>query len=238
MLTQVRAQEAYDGLKLFGKLTLAILGWLSFFRLLLYIFVLNQNKFPLMETLVGFWMGFRFDLLVLGFLWIPFIFFVWLAPLKWSPRKLLPFFKIYWLLQILLIFNLSWMDIFWTEEFNVRLNDSFKLPDSFEVLGFGWEKLGFFDSIFVTFLMVFSTAFLLHFLVKLDLKKTFHTPSARQTILRAIASLLLVAFSARGTLTPHHLELAHAQISNDPLLNQLPLNAMWNMDKPAIQFQP
>lgn len=236
MLTQVRAQEAFNGLKLFAKLTLAILGWLSFFRLVLFTFVLNQNKFPLAETLLAFWMGFRFDLLVLGFLWIPFVFIVWLTPLRWSPKKLLPYFKFYWLVQIFLMFNLSWMDIFWTGQFHSRLNDSFKFPESMADLSLAWEKMGYFDSILSTALMGVATVFLLHYLVNLELKKTFETPSHQKTLVRVLLSLLFVAFAARGTLTPHHLELAHAQISNDPLLNQLPLNAMWNMDK--AEFVP
>lgn len=235
MLHQLRAEEAFQGVQLFGKLTIALVGWLSFARILFFVFLYEVNRYPIGDILFGFWMGLRFDVLVLGFLWIPFTLLIWGSSLWFSPRRYFYIFKTYWAILILVIFNLTWFDFFWMAENSTRLNSSFRFLMSMDVLEAGWLQGGQGKSLLVTFLLAVTCVGLLGYLRGLVLQKTFETPRHLKSMGRFLLTLLLVALAARGTITAHHLELAHAQISDDPLLNQLPLNAMWNMDKPPPQ---
>lgn len=231
MLLRLRAQEAFDVLKLLVKPTLAMLVWMSFLRLLLYISVFHHLLSDYSDVPKAFFAGARFDLLILGFLWIPLIFFVWLSPFVYSPKKLLLVFKIYFVLGILLIFDLSWADIFWTQVTRVRLNSEFFQSDLKVILDQGWSLMGTSKSWIITLGMGFSSLGLVVWLHGLKLNKDYGTPSYLKTTLRVILSFFLVAFAARGTWTPHHLNIEHAQVSDNSIVNQLPLNPMWNMDK-------
>lgn len=50
----------------------------------------------------------------------------------------------------------------------------------------------------------------------------------------ALAPLLVAGLMARGTVTPHHLERAHAEVFSGPLLTELALNAVWCFDKEPV----
>ncbi len=57
------------------------------------------------------------------------------------------------------------------------------------------------------------------------------TPYGFQFLFYLLIPLLIGAFFARGTLTNHHLEIKHSQISNNSLMNELVLNPLWTFDK-------
>lgn len=59
--------------------------------------------------------------------------------------------------------------------------------------------------------------------------KTRRGPAWR--MLQILGPLVLVALMARGTVTAHHLERQHSQISNHQVVNELALNAVWCFDK-------
>lgn len=57
------------------------------------------------------------------------------------------------------------------------------------------------------------------------------TPYWLQFWFYLLVPVIIAAFFARGTVTNHHLEFQHSQISNNSLLNELVLNPVWTFDK-------
>lgn len=51
---------------------------------------------------------------------------------------------------------------------------------------------------------------------------------------RIVIPLLIVGLMARGTVTAHHLERAHSEVSVIPAVNELALNAVWCFDKEPV----
>ena len=75
-----------------------------------------------------------------------------------------------------------------------------------------------------------ADAYLVSLLFKIELRKTYQTLSSIPTFIRWALSGLIVFTAARGSLINRALSIQDADFSDDPLLNQLPLNAPWNMD--------
>jgi hypothetical protein len=227
----IKGSEAFQVLKALLKPTALVLIWMMVLRLLIFGAVYQakiQNGSDLPAALFA---GFRFDLCVMGFFWIPIVVVTWASTFFIHPRKLFFFWKLYFVLGILIIFDLSWMDLFWSMVSNVRLNAQFFQADSRIILDQGWHLLGPAKAWICTLGMGFSSLGLVLWLYGLKLAKNYDLPSKGKLALQVVGSLLLVAFSARGTLTPHHIGIEHAQVSTDPLVNQIPLNAVWNLDK-------
>ncbi len=230
-LSQVKGSEAFQVLKTLLKPTLLILIWMSALRLLLYFAVYHPKIENTADVGAAFLMGFRFDLLIMGYFWIPIVLLTWLSALVMSPRKLFFLWKLYFVIGVLIIFDLSWMDLFWSMVSNSRLNSQFFQSDSRLILDQGWKLLGPAKSWVCTLGMGFSSLGLVLTLYGLKLGKSYNLPSKPKLAVQVLVSIFLVALAARGTWTAHHLELAHTQVSSDPLVNQLPLNPLWNLDK-------
>ncbi|MGZ5278943.1 MAG: hypothetical protein ACXWC9_03320 [Pseudobdellovibrionaceae bacterium] len=227
----IKGSEAFQVLKALLKPTLLILIWMTVLRLLLYAAVYQVKIQATQDLTAAFFAGFRFDLLVMGFFWIPIVAVTWASALFMSPRKLFFFWKLYFVIGILIIFDLSWMDLFWSMVSNVRLNSQFFQTDSRIILDQGWKLLGPAKSWICTLGMGFSSLGLVLWLYGLKLEKNYNLPSKAKLGLQVLVSFFLVALAARGTWTAHHLNIEHAQVSADPLVNQIPLNAVWNLDK-------
>lgn len=227
----MRGSEALQLLKCLLKPTFLILIWMTFLRLLLTAAFFYPKIGMHSDLPAAFWAGFRFDFLVLGFAWIPIVAITWLWALAFPPRKLFFLWKIYFVVAVLLTFDLSWMDFFWTAVTSSRLNHEFFSADSKQILDEGWKLLGPTKSWIATFGMGLSSLGLVLYLHELKLKKDYSMPPIWKVTLQALLSFLFVAFAARGTWTPHHLNIEHAQVSENPLLNQIPLNPLWNLDK-------
>lgn len=223
-----------EALQLFKSLlgpTLLILLWMSFIRLSLYGALFFSQLGWHQDLPAAFIAGFRFDLLVMGFFWIPVVLGGWASVLFVSPRKLFLFWKLYFVVVVLLIFDFSWLDFFWTAFKGERLNHEFLNENSMEFLDQSWQQLGPFLSWSVTaFFGIYAMA-LVFYLYRLRMKKDYSLPSRKKIMAQALFSIFLVALAARGTWTPHHLNLEHSQISQTPQINQIPLNALWNLDK-------
>lgn len=223
--------EAFQVLKAHLKPTILILIWMTGLRALLYFFVFYwQIKFH-SDLASAFWSGFRFDLLVLGFFWIPFVAFVWLLGLFGLARKLFLLWKVYFVFVIVTVASLSWLDLFWTASHNTRLNSEIFKSSVGETLNWGWFSLGGTPAIISTILILYSSYLLFVSVGKLQSPGSSPKVSKSQLTFEVFISIILVAFAARGTWTPHHLNIEHSQVSSDPQVNQLPLNAPWNLDK-------
>jgi hypothetical protein len=227
----LKGSEAVQVLKTLLKPTLLVLIWMMVLRMLL-VATVYYPKLQSTENLnLAFFTGFRFDLLVMGFFWIPIVVITWLSTLFMSPRKLFFFWKLYFVIGILIIFDLYWMDLFWSAVSNVRLNSDLFHVDTKVIFDEGWKLIGATKSWVCTLGMGFSSLGLVLSLYGLHLQKNYNLPSRGKLAAQVLLSLLLVAFAARGTWTPHHLNIEHAQVSSDPVMNQIPLNPLWNLDK-------
>ncbi|MBK7960209.1 MAG: hypothetical protein IPK04_02680 [Bdellovibrionales bacterium] len=197
-----------------------------------------------------FWMGARFDLVVIGFIGLPCIAFsllfeifgIWLEKdLWWTKTYLL----LTWVFASIIGFldlgffalnhrHLQWSDhqrFAYFEGMDYLLN---LLPWTTLILGFvAWIGVCIFiyKSIRGLCLVRLSRRFsdIRKLLARLLGSRCEKFCSYR--IVRILFPLMTVAFFARGTLSAHHLELQHSEISDHPVLNELVLNPIWTMDK-------
>lgn len=226
-----KGSEAVQLLKILLKPTLLILCWMSALRALLFAAVIHSQTGFHPDLGAAFFAGFRFDLLVLGFIWIPVVVLIWLWALAFSPRKLFFPAKIYFVVIVLLIFDLSWMDLFWTSVTSFRMNSEFFQADTQVILDQGWKVLGTRKSWISTLGMGLSSLGVVLYIHGLKWKSAYSATPPMKLAFHIFLSFFLVAFAARGTWTAHHLNIEHAQVSKEPLINQLVLNAPWNLDK-------
>lgn len=185
-----------------------------------------------------FWMGFRFDLLVLGFFLLP------VVPLSWFCRRagvrlvhlLFLYLALSW--TVIVIMALVGHGFFYAEGRHLSWWDLQSLLDG------GSSASGhgtFYLSMWGLLSIVIYTLQLLIGLRELERARR-RVISLRkmspmmgegffEAALRAWGPLLLVGLAARGTVTPHHLEKSHSLITSSASLNQLVLNPVWAFDK-------
>lgn len=230
-----RSNEALQILRGLLKPTIVILLWMSALRALIYVGVYSGQIGWHPDIPAAFWAGFRFDLLIMGFFWIPVVLITWATAAVVSPRKLFFAWKLYFAIAILFIFDLYWMDLLWTAGKNFRLNHEFMNASRQVAMDAGWSALGRSRALVFTASMAVSSLGLLFLVYWTELKKFKKPITQYKAIAWCLFSIFAVAFAARGTVTPRHLNIEHAQVSEDKekgqLINQLPLNPVWNMDK-------
>ncbi|MEZ0392990.1 MAG: hypothetical protein ACAH59_12290 [Pseudobdellovibrionaceae bacterium] len=226
----VRGSEAFQVLKAHLKPTLLILLWMTGLRLLLFVALFYHQIGFHPDLPAALWAGFRFDLLIMGFFWIPIVLLTWAVCLIMPPRYLFFFWKLYFVVGILIIFDFSWMDFFWTAVTNRRLDSHFFNADLKFILDQGWHLVGETKAWIVTLAMGFSSLGLVLAIYGLKLEKNYNLPSKTKLAVEFFLSFFLVASAARGTWTAHHLRGEDALVSTDAILNQLPLNPLWNLD--------
>lgn len=233
-----RLQRAHSLIKAMLPMALIVLFWLSSLRVALYFFYYsNQVGFSL-SLLEAFFAGARFDVLILGFAAIPMVLIVWAYALGWSPWKLRWFVSSYFFLVVMICAVLAVFDAAWVAQYHERINHRFDL-EWLGQLSTTFEQISMGSLLAFTVLVVLLTAIVLKILSRQSAKKWSElvlmaelnrVPPMRHT-LRFVWTLMWVALAARGTLTPHHLNAEHAEISADVVLNQLPVNPVWNLDK-------
>lgn len=194
------------------------------------------------EVLTAFFMGLRFDLLVLGFVMLPVVPFSFL--LRW-PRSpggvalvgLRWYLGFAWTVIVLLgvighLFfvlkgrQFTWWDMGFLSEqqpliFGFLMSTSGILVSLIALceLSIGWRELGRW------------TSRVRRAREALEGDSVSVKVSWGETALRTLGPWLLVGLAARGTVTPHHLEKQHSDVSSSPALNQLVLNPVWSFDK-------
>ncbi len=241
-------QEAFQVLRMMLRPTSHLLLWMTVLRLWLF-FALDFELLGFHRDLAqALFAGFRFDLLILGFVWIPIVVGTWLCAIWWNPRRLALIWKLTFALLILAIFDLSWLDLFWTATHQSRINSQFFNSDLKTVVIEGWLTLGSLRSLFYLVLLASSTFAMILSLnwkerwkvvgekkaagerAAEPLRQRVESPPAK-FFFQLIGSFLLVALAARGTWTAHHLNMEHSQVSEEPKINQLVLNPAWNITK-------
>lgn len=226
-----RGSEAFQVLKLLLKPTLWALVWMTFYRFLLFTFLYYSSIRFHPDLALAFWAGFRFDLLVLGFFWIPVVAVTWVVAFAIRPRKVFWLWKIYFILVFLYIAGLSLSDFFWISTAGERLNHRVFQSNWLEVLAKGCAQVGEYDCLFVSGWILISAIALCVFTARLPWVEAASQSARMKSVFQALISVFITAFAARGTLTPHHLNIEHAQVSKNSQINQLPLNAIWNLYK-------
>jgi hypothetical protein len=178
----------------------------------------------------AFWVGLRFDLLVLGFVWIPIVTvgaILCFADLKFSILRgmVRVYLSIVWFL-ILANYIVS-LTYFLTEGRHFRWT-----ADTIQM----WPRMDFITVILLILIFVMMAVVTIRSLWEdtyyfPNLTERFKMPELTEVALRVFVPMLLVAFAARGTVTAHHLERADSQISPWEIVNELALNPIWCFNK-------
>jgi len=176
------------------------------------------------DLFLSLFTGIRFDLLILGFIWIPLIVGIWILPILVSARGTFWLAKIYLMGTSIVILYDSMIDFAWFQIFSHRLKGELSMPIS-DLLKQAASAHSWAWLMGVYLLMALPCSWLILKIIQRKLKTQKKSENPFLVIAKILASILLVALAARGTLTPHHLAKEHSEISTQPLLNNLALNA-------------
>ncbi len=204
-----------------------ILLWMSWLRLVLFLYNIYPDHGIPSDLAASMFAGFRFDLLVLGFAWIPVWFLYWIFHLLGRASQISGLLKFYFVILILGTLFLSVVDLYWFNTRAVRMTFEALSPDGFWAVAdqaTNWRLLSAMP------LMALPGLFLFLWTIW-KMKVVDYSEKMTKVLLNFVFSFLIVASAARGTWTAHHLELADAQVSSFRLLNELALNPWWNLDK-------
>lgn len=222
-----------------GALSLAMVFFMTLFRVNLYFLSVFHavSGVDLIDILSSFFAGFRFDLLIVGFLFIPVYFAVIIQAFseRW-PRWMFRNYKFYFIGTWFLICGLTYIDFFYFAHHGqrMRFNDYMAwTPESFieQFNAVAPNQAWIFTSITV---LLFSLGFMLTKALNFGQWKDEFSPrygSKLEEIWRILLPLILIALAARGTVEPHHLALEHSEVSNNKVINEMALNAVWCFDK-------
>lgn len=220
---------------------LLLLAFMSLNRFLLYrtglVWFENASWWEIAQT---FWMGFRFDLLVLGFFAMPLVLVsVGLRRMdRWGDatlRVLLVCWGGVWTLVVLLSLL--------SHGFFVLAGRHLTFWDLATLTTRGSELAGFFTATSGLLLLAIAACEVsigwrewgrAARAIRSERAKSVEATAPERlgmVALRLVGPLLLAGLAARGTVTPHHLEKQHSLVSSNPSLNQLVLNAVWTFDK-------
>ncbi|WP_413559508.1 hypothetical protein [Bdellovibrio sp. HCB209] len=222
-----------------AKLSLAMVLFMSLFRLNLFMlsgFQRTEHQ-TFLEILYAFGTGIRFDILIFGFLLIPLYFMLIAQALseKW-PNWMFGFYKTYFGICWLIICCLSYVDFFHYSHHGRHMRFA---EYSDWTPQFTWEQMQALQQNQVLIFTIITVVLLVlgHMLIRglqFGQWKDEYSPqkgSRLELALRVVLPLVIIVLAARGTVEPHHLELAHSQISNNTALNEIGLNAVWCFDK-------
>lgn len=212
---------------------------MSLFRIGLF-FLVVQTASPNaggIEIFQSFVAGLRFDLLILGFIFIPVALGLLIQSyfLMWS-QGLLFLYKIYFFVVWFLICLLNFFDFsfFIASKSRMRFQDYSQIhSDWLEQHLWGPQVLERLAFIALT-LIVLAIGLGLASNVRFGNWKDEVSPDMgthREVFLRILLPLLGVALAARGTVEPKHLGLEHSEVSSEQAVNEMALNPIWCFDK-------
>ncbi len=227
------------------KKILMIVVLMTGFRYLWFESLQVQKLFPwagVENILELFFTGFRFDLMICGFLLIPivFILLVRLSLPEHVPNYQFVFYStrygaIFWAAIVLM----SAVDSHFVALYHrhMRKEDWAHLSDLGNLTKF--VKLDYDSHFFISVFAHLALAYL-GFRILLSIedfyvdRRTLLALFGRQIelILKLLLPLIIVAFLARGTLGAHHLGARHSEVSDDKRWNELVFNPMWTFNKP------
>lgn len=176
------------------------------------------------EFLRAFAMGVRFDLLVLGFLMIPAV--IWILAMSWLKAwsKIVRLvLKIYGIIFWTFIVGISFYDLrfFAQSGRHITVFDGGVSP---------FSTGGIFDLLVLLMILLAGVGSFLVLKWPEDVRENVEEPVLRR-IVTTLVPIILVAFASRGTVTAHHLERAHSEVSERPVVNELVVNSPWAYSK-------
>lgn len=221
---------AWQALVQWTRASLFMAIGLSAFRLVLFM-VCYQHRVPMGQPVVeAFLAGTRFDILVLGFFWIPVWFWAWGLAAAGKTDWIFQPMRFYWCMSWTLFFFYQVSDLFVTAPTGIRMNAESSRGDIARIFiegthaMTGWRTTFALIALFIVFVAVLRRMIALK---EIPLPAKFQGP----IWFKMFFSLFVVALAARGTITAHHLNIEHAQVSNSQEINQISLNPIWNSDK-------
>ena len=212
---------------------------MSLMRIGLFFLVVQSavSKANGLEIFLSFIAGLRFDLLILGFIFIPVAVGLLFQSyfLLWA-RGLLLFYKIYFFLIWTVICVLNFLDFsfFISQKKRMRFED-------YSLVNWDWmqqhifappalERIVFFVLILVLLLIGLGMVSNIKFGNWKD-QVSPDVGTRREVFFRILLPLLGVALAARGTVEEKHLNIEHSQVSTEQSLNEMALNPIWCFDK-------
>ncbi|WP_413289732.1 hypothetical protein [Bdellovibrio sp. HCB337] len=217
-------------------------------RLVLFLVVVRHWLFGADGVTIAssFVMGLRFDLCVLGFINIPLLFVTWAICSDYfvnSQNKFVQFFRkwslgIYLAITTFVIHLLGMLDLMYFAGNGRRWTYYDWQKSGLDFVSQISEKWGFVFTTGVVVLFIFLWAF--RCMVQLYRAELQKTPLQSERLAQSKVLLILlgvvlpffvVALAARGTWTAHHINAEHAEVSQNPALNQLTLSPVWAFDK-------
>lgn len=228
--------------KLFWKfvvLALTSVFFMTLFRANLY-FISIFHATPdavAVEIFQAFFAGIRFDLLIYGFVLIPVVFLLLLQAVaeKW-PGFVFVFYRLYFGAVWLIICAMNFVDFFFFTKFGRHMRSADYQqwqPDSLLTQWHALQPNQAWIFLSITCLLLILGLMLVKAL-KFGIWKDEFSPdtgSAFEISWRIVLPFVLVALAARGTVEAHHLELAHSVVSDNTVINEMALNAVWCFDK-------
>lgn len=212
---------------------------MTLFRVGLF-FLVVQSSAPNaggLGILLSFFAGLRFDLLILGFIFVPvgLCLLVQSYFLMWA-QGLLILYKVYFFAVWLAICLLNLVDFlfFLSEKKRMRFDD-------YQLINWDWiqsrvsaapnlELFAF--TIMTLILLVIGLAIIVN--VRWGYWKDRFSPdlgTKTEILWRLVLPLLGVALAARGTVEEKHLNIEHSQVSSEVPVNEMALNPIWCFDK-------
>ncbi len=228
--------------KVFSKLFLlagSLVFFMTLFRLNLYLLIVfgATRHASFINVLESLWVGFRFDLLVFGFLFIPLFFVVIFQGIaeKW-PRFMFVVYKTYFLACWTWVCILTYFDFFHFSQHGKRMR-------YIDYSSVSWGRfLDQFSSLASQTSWIFTIVTGLLVILGFSMTKSINfggwkdefspeKPFKFEGVLRVLLPLLIISFAARGTIEEHHLRREHSEVSEFKEINEMALNAVWCFDK-------
>lgn len=226
----------------------SVLFAMSLQRLVLFLVVVRHWLFGADGFTIAssFVMGLRFDLCVLGFINIPVLLLTWVIStdsVANSSNKALRFFRqwslvIYLGVTTFIIHLLGMLDLMYFASAGRRWTYYDWQGSGLSFISQVSGKWGFVFTTGVVVLFVFLWVFrCLMQLYRVQLQKMplqserLAQSKALLILFGAVLPFFIVALAARGTWTAHHINAEHAEVSQNPALNQMALSPVWAFDK-------
>ena len=238
-------QSVQIQLKIFWCLFMTALTWaflMSCLRLWTFLNIRADFQNVLApELLQAFTMGFRFDLLVTGFILIPLVLILLAMTLyRFWPSWIQLFLKIYLIGFWLIISVVSILDLYFFTMYRRRMG--WEQYSQFDFHHLEIFKLSYGSTYFYVYLIA-GVFFTLAGVYTVQQNKLPALPPEPQTkllpflnnqvalILSLVLPFLVVLFMARGNFEAHHLAIEHCEISEQTIAREICINSSWNIDK-------
>lgn len=239
------SQSVQIQLKIFWCLFMTALTWAFLMSCLrLWTFLNIRADFQNVqgpELLQAFVMGFRFDLLVTGFILIPMVLILLVMTVRrFWPKWIDRLFKYYLISSWLAISVVSTLDLYFVTMYRRRMSwDQYSQLDfhHLEIFKLSYGSTYFYVYLIASLFFTIAGIYTIFQNRLPSLAPTLKAPSMAflenrfALFLSALLPVFIVLFMARGNFAAHHLAIQHCEISEQTIAREICINASWNLDK-------